>query len=101
MVFGVPLAFGLLTAALVLVVWRLRPSGPLMLPDTSDRTASRGRLGTLGVVFAIIIALWLSEPLHGVRAWIVALGAAAAVFATRLIGWRDVLRMDWATLALI
>ena len=101
MVFGLPLTIGLLAAAVVLIHWRVRPSGPLLLPDPSAGEANGGRLGTLGVVFAIVIALWLTEPLHGVRAWIVALGAAAGVLATRLIGWRDVLRMDWATLALI
>jgi len=36
-----------------------------------------------------------------VRAWIVSLGAAILLVATRLIGWRDVVRMDWATLVLI
>ena len=104
MVFGVPLTIGLLAAALVLIVWRLRPSGRAGLPATPQLPTSQvteGRLRTLGVLFLVVIALWLTEPLHGVRAWVIALGAAGALLATRLIGWRDVLRMDWGTLVLI
>ena len=104
MVFGVPLTIGLLAAAVVLIVWRLRSSTRAALPATPPPPTSSlgaGRLRTLGVLFLVVIALWLTEPLHGVRAWIVALGAAGALLATRLIGWRDVLRIDWATLLLI
>ena len=100
MVFGVPLTLGLLTAALLLIMWRLRLAGRVALVDT-DTAAPFGRLRTLGIVFIIVVALWLTEPLHGVRAWIIALVAAAALMTARLIGWRDVLRMDWPTLVLI
>lgn len=47
-----------------------------------------------------MVLLWLTEPLHDVRAWIVALGAVLLLL-TRLIPWRDVRTMDWSTLLLI
>ena len=100
MVFGVPLTMGLLAAALLLIVWRLRLAGRVALVATPDG-APFGRLRTLGIIFLIVIALWLTEPLHDVRAWIIALLAAGALMSARLIGWRDVLRMDWPTLVLI
>lgn len=101
MVFGVPLTTGLLAAALLLISWRLRLAGRVALMESPDAAPPYGRLRTLGIVFLIVIALWLTEPLHGVRAWIIALVGAGALMAARLIGWRDVLRMDWPTLVLI
>lgn len=101
MVFGVPLTLGLLAAALALIVWRLRPSGHVTLTDATSSGERGGRLTALGIVFAIVVALWLTEALHGVRAWMVSLAGAALLVALRLIGWRDIARMDWATLVLI
>jgi sodium-dependent dicarboxylate transporter 2/3/5 len=100
MLFGVPLAFGLLAAALGVVIWRVRPAGTITLPADAPSlvTASTWRLGA---VFGATVGLWLTEPLHGVRAWIVALGAVAVLVALRLIRWPDVRRMDWSTLLLI
>jgi sodium-dependent dicarboxylate transporter 2/3/5 len=101
MAFGVPLTVGLLAASLLLIVWRLRPAGRTPFPAVQLARVTAGRLRSLGIVFLVVIALWLTEPLHGVRAWIVSLGGAALLLVMRLIGWRDVLRMDWATLVLI
>jgi sodium-dependent dicarboxylate transporter 2/3/5 len=100
MAFGVPLAFGLLAAALAVVVWRVRPAGVVALPAAAPSrvTAATWRLAA---VFGGTILLWLTEPLHGLRAWVVALGAVAALVLAGLLGWRDVRRMDWSTLLLI
>ena len=100
MSFGVPLAFGLLAVALAVVVWRVRPAGVIALPTLppSRVTAATWRLGA---VFGATVLLWLTEPLHGLRAWVVALGAVAALVLAGLLGWRDVRRMDWSTLLLI
>jgi sodium-dependent dicarboxylate transporter 2/3/5 len=100
MLLGVPLAFGLLAAAMTVVVWRVRPAGVVTSPvdAPSPFTAATWRLVT---VFVTTVVLWLTEPLHGVRAWIVALAAVVALVVTGLLGWRDVRRMDWSTLLLI
>lgn len=100
MVFGVPLAAGLLAASLLLVVLWLRPRGEVAIPPAApvERTAGLRRLG---VTFGVVVLLWLTEPLHGVRAWIVAAGAVVALAALRLLGAREVRRMDWGTLVLI
>ena len=116
MVFGVPLTVGLLAAALALIIWRLRPTGDVALgplPPSGEVTslpataresapaAKPGRLHALGAVFVLVIALWLTEPVHGIRSWMISLAAAALLIVLRLIGWRDIARMDWATLVLI
>ncbi len=100
MVFGVPLAFGLVAAVLVLVALWIRPTGQVRLPPASLQ-GSQGRIRVLGAVFGTTVALWLAEPLHGVRAWVIALAAAGALLVTRLLRPRDLLRIDWATLVLI
>jgi hypothetical protein len=100
MCFGVPLAFGLLAAALAVVVWRVRPAGVVALPAAAPSRMSAAAW-RLAVVFGATVLLWLTEPLHGVRAWVVALGAVGALVLVGLLGWRDVRRMDWSTLLLI
>jgi sodium-dependent dicarboxylate transporter 2/3/5 len=100
MFLGVPLAFGLLAAALVVVIWRVRPAG-VVTSSTIAPSPPTARTWRLAAVFGATVLLWLTEPLHGVRAWVVALGAVAALVATGLLGWRDVRRMDWSTLLLI
>lgn len=98
--FAVPLTAGLLLASLVLVWLWVRPTGAVRLPEGA-LAGPRGRVGALGAVFGVTVAMWLAEPLHGVRAWMVALGAAAALLALRLLRPRDLLRIDWGTLVLI
>ena len=100
MLFGVPLAFGLLAAALGVVIWRVRPAGEIALPSEAPFLATASTWW-LGAVFGTTVMLWLTEPLHGVRAWIVALGTVAVLLFSRLIRWDDVRRMDWSTLLLI
>lgn len=101
MVFGVPLAAGLVGAVLALILLRLPRGLRLALPAASAAARGGPRVRLLGAVFALTVLLWLTEPLHGVRAWKVALGAAALLFATGLLGPRDLRRIDWATLLLI
>ena len=100
MLLGVPLAFVLLAAALAIIIWRVRPAGTVSMPAIAPSlvTAATWRLGA---VFGATILLWLTEPLHGVRAWIVSLGAVGVLLIARLLRLPDVRRMDWSTLLLI
>ncbi|MFL5383615.1 MAG: SLC13 family permease [Longimicrobiaceae bacterium] len=100
MVFGVPLTLGLLAAVLVLVALGLRPTGQVRLPPGS-LDGARGRVRTLGAVFGATVLLWLTEPLHGVRAWMIALAAAGTLLVLGLLRPRDAGHIDWATLVLI
>jgi len=100
MAFGVPLTLALLAAVLVLVRTWVRPTGQVRLPPGS-LDGPRGRLRTLAVVFGATVLLWLTEAVHGVPAWQVALGAAAALFLLGLLRPGDLLRIDWGTLVLI
>ncbi|HYH81633.1 MAG TPA: SLC13 family permease [Longimicrobium sp.] len=100
MAFGVPLTLGLVAGVVVLVAVWIRPTGRVRLPAGSLQGAP-GRIRALGAVFGATVALWLTEPLHGVRAWVIALAAAGALLVVRLLRPRDLLRIDWATLVLI
>lgn len=100
MFFGVPLAFGLLAAALALIIWRTPPAGVIGLAN-SEAFHATPAVWRLAAIFGTTVLLWLTEPLHGLRAWQVALGAVAILLLARLIRWRDVKRMDWSTLLLI
>ena len=106
MSFGVPLAAGLVAVVLLLVRARFRPLGAVALPDGAGGADGAGApagpgLRRLAVVFAATVGLWLTEPLHGLPAWTVALGAAGALVALGLLGPRDAARIDWGTLVLI
>jgi sodium-dependent dicarboxylate transporter 2/3/5 len=100
MAFGVPLALGLVVAVLVLVALWIRPAGQVRLPPGSLH-GPPGRIRALGAVFAATVLLWLTEPVHGVRAWMIALAAAGALLVLGLLRPRDLLGLDWSTLVLI
>ena len=100
MAFGVPLALGLVVAVLVLVAVWIRPAGQVRLPPGSLH-GPPGRVRALGAVFGATVLLWLTEPVHGVRAWMVALAAAGALLVLGLLRPRDLLGLDWSTLVLI
>lgn len=66
-------------------------------PAPKLSTQARWVLG----VFAACAALWLSEPLHGLSAPLVALGAVVALFGTGLLRREDLGKLDWSTIILI
>ncbi len=100
MAFAVPLVAAMLVAAFVLVVARTRVAGKLAALATAP--ASLGRPGKAVVLlFFIAVAAWLSEPLHGVSAPLVALAVTAVLFGTGLLERDDLGLLDWSTLGLI
>ena len=104
MAFALPLTVGLLLLGFVFLKWRVGKEKPPRwkpaIADSSDEFSRNGRVGLI-IVFAIAVALWLSEPLHGIPAAVVALGTAASLFVFRLLGKKDLARIDWSTLLLI
>jgi sodium-dependent dicarboxylate transporter 2/3/5 len=100
MAIALPLTIAALAAAFGLIAWTHRVAGryrPLDLRPA--RLGLRGR-GVV-VIFGLAVVAWLAEPLHGVSAPVVALAAAAALFAGRWLDRSDLGRMDWPTLILI
>lgn len=100
MAFGVPLTLGLIVLVLVLVALWIRPTGHVRMPEEALYGAP-GRIRALGIIFGLTVALWLTESLHGVRAWVIALAAAGALLTAGLVRPRDLARLDWSTLVLI
>ncbi|MEI6715553.1 MAG: SLC13 family permease [Verrucomicrobiota bacterium] len=105
MTFGVPLALLLVAATVGLVLIRLKPSPlqkPLPAPDAMRPALHEGApYRRLGAIFCITILLWLTEPLTGIPAWMVALGSVGALLMFRVLGWRDIAKLDWSTLLLV
>jgi sodium-dependent dicarboxylate transporter 2/3/5 len=52
-------------------------------------------------VFVATVAAWLTEPVHGASAALVALAAPVLLFGSGLLGREDLSRLDWSTLILI
>jgi hypothetical protein len=67
MLFAFPLAHELVLAAIALVLLILKPKGHIEAPRL-EGVAQPGRWRTLAAILAVTVALWLSEPLHGLRA---------------------------------
>lgn len=103
MVFGVPLAFGMTAAAIILVLRRFPlSSSPNSIVIAADPGSASHRSPVwLSLIFAITILLWLTAPLHHIPEWIVALAAVATLMITRLIGFRELVTLDWGTLLLV
>lgn len=100
MSFAVPLTAGLIALAFALIAWTHRVQGPIQ-PIEVKKPVLHGRSLGLLVVFALAVVAWLTEPVHGVAAPVVALLVAAALFGGGWLGREDLGRIDWSTLLLI
>lgn len=101
MIFGFPLALGLLFLGTVLLSVRFDLKGST---NNFQRLSVQpiGRPARLVItLFFITVLAWLSEPLHGVSAAIVALISTAILFGSGLLKPQDLTRIDWSTLLLI
>lgn len=101
MAFALPLTALMLLLGFGLIVLRFRVSGPLTLPAAPATRALSPSGRRVLAVSAACVAAWLTEPLHGVPAPVVALGATALLFGTGLLRREDLGRLDWSTLLLI
>lgn len=98
--FALPLVVVMLVLVYVLIVWVHRVEGPTQ-PIEVRVEAIGARARGLLIVFVLAVAAWLSEPLHGVAAPVVALGVATILFGGGWLGREDLRRIDWSTLLLI
>ena len=106
MMFALPLTIGLLITAYALLYWSAHHATASWqthissLPCESLSPQSTRGVG-LAAVLAAAITLWLTEPLHGIPAAVVSIGAAATLFLSGLLRKNDLGRIDWSTLLLI
>jgi sodium-dependent dicarboxylate transporter 2/3/5 len=108
MVFAFPLAFGMLALGYFTLVTRLKvhrhelAGFTTIIPGQEDKKKRFGNseFGFL-LILIVTITLWLSEPLHGIPAGTVSLGATSVLFLSGLLKKEDLLKIDWSTLLLI
>ncbi|NVJ21470.1 anion permease [Myxococcus sp. AM011] len=100
MAFALPLTLLMLLLGFGLVLLRFPMRGLLTLPAQPARMLDSSGRRVLAVSAACVVA-WLTEPLHGVPAPVVALGATALLFGTGLLKREDLGRLDWSTMLLI
>ncbi|QSQ25461.1 anion permease [Pyxidicoccus parkwayensis] len=100
MALALPLTVLMLGLGFALVLLRFPVRGLLSLPAQTNEPLTRSGRRVLAVSAACVVA-WLSEPLHGVPAPVVALGATALLFGSGLLKREDLGRLDWSTLLLI
>lgn len=101
MVLAIPLMIVLL-AALGWILWTLFPS---QAKSEGVFKLSRAKLAPRGIrvvgIFIITVGLWLSEPLHGLPASVVALLPVIALLLIGAVTREDINRIDWDVLLLI
>jgi sodium-dependent dicarboxylate transporter 2/3/5 len=112
MAFAFPLTIGMLIVSYVFLLlrareregdWKKRGSQLRTVFEKSkdeESDAVPHRIGFL-IIFAGTILLWLTEPLHGIPAAVIALGSAALIFLAGVLTKKDLTRIDWSTLLLI
>lgn len=98
--FALPLVVGMLLLAYAILVLRYRVSGAFTHVPAAVGATSRAARWTM-VVFVLAVLAWLTEPLHGVNAPLVALAVTCVLFATGLLHSEDLGAIDWSTLGLI
>jgi sodium-dependent dicarboxylate transporter 2/3/5 len=109
MVFAFPLALGMLALGYFMLITRLKlhrhelTGFTMIVPaggEDKEKKFGKSEIGFLLILTATII-LWLSEPVHGIPAGTVSLGATSVLFLSRLLKKEDLLKIDWSTLLLI
>ncbi len=107
MLFALPLTVGMIGASFLLLAKRLPKSADLAaeaarpvfeLPKAEHPDGSGSRFA---ILLAFIVSFWLTEPLHGIPASLVSIGAAVAVFGFGYLRKEDLKSIDWSTLLLI
>lgn len=101
MVFAVPLMLCMLVLTGIVLLWFFPPDKDLVLPafDPPKKLTFEGRLSIIILVIAIV--LWLTGKWHGIADAVVALLAAAALTAMRVLDRKDVDSIDWNVLILM
>jgi sodium-dependent dicarboxylate transporter 2/3/5 len=101
MVFGVPIALVLLLALWLMLIWVFKPSRErfeLLFPETLEVTWD---LVIVVVTFVVTVALWLTEPLHGIPSGVVALIPVMVFTMFQIIDREDLKNLDWDVLILV
>ncbi|MEM6821836.1 MAG: DASS family sodium-coupled anion symporter [Verrucomicrobiota bacterium] len=101
MYFGVPLALGLLVFLWVLMLKLYRPRNQNLDISIEGKVKKSRALYIVMIVFAACIALWVSEPLHGIPSGVVALIPVTAFTMFGMIREEDLKKMDWDILLLL
>jgi sodium-dependent dicarboxylate transporter 2/3/5 len=100
MTFALPLVLGMLLLAYAILSLRYRVHGRFEQRELVRGPRSRKATAVV-VLFSVAVAAWISEPLHGLSAPLVALGVTLALFGSGLLDRRDLGALDWSTLGLI
>jgi solute carrier family 13 (sodium-dependent dicarboxylate transporter), member 2/3/5 len=105
MTFALPLTVGLLITAYALLYFSARNGTAAWQTHaaslTFDAPPRATRAVGLTAVLGGAVVMWLTEPVHGIPAAVVSIGAAAALFLSGLLRMNDLGRIDWSTLLLI
>ena len=101
MLMAVPLAVLLVIVTGVLLLWFYRPSKDIVLPEIekAENLDGMGKLTLL--ILGLTILLWLTSKVTGISDAAVALLAAAALTALRVLDKKDVDNIDWNVLLLM
>lgn len=101
MLFAVPLMLVVLAFGWWLIITMFIPRGtPVTLelkPNFEQSTPAR----IFYAVAALTVALWMSEPLHGVSASTVGLIPVAVLLATGVVGGKELGELQWSVLWLV
>ncbi|MEX0742320.1 MAG: DASS family sodium-coupled anion symporter, partial [Phycisphaeraceae bacterium] len=101
MIVGVPLALILLAVAGLLLFLMYRPSASLDIGHIHAREKISAAGKATACVLLAAMALWLTGRWHGIAPAVVALLAAAALTALRVLDRKDVDSIDWNILILM
>lgn len=101
MLVGVPLTAVMLTLLWVLLMVRFPAAGELnTVPDFGQVAPSRSLTIVLGT-FGVTVLLWMTEPLHGMPAPVVALVPVLVFTTCGILTAADLKRLDWDVLLLV
>jgi sodium-dependent dicarboxylate transporter 2/3/5 len=99
--FGLPFVILLLLLGWVLLVYLFPISTPRITLDMKGKFLKTPQAITVYVTFVLTLLLWLTDFLHGMNAYVVALVPVAIFTATGILGKEDLKKVSWEVLWLV
>lgn len=101
MAFGVPLLVGTMLVLWLFLLIVYRPESQQLAVEVKKEFRLTRNALTVYICFFVTVALWLTQPFHGVPNAVVAVVPAAALTATRVIDRKDFNSLEWDILLLM
>ena len=97
---GFPFMLALMVAGWLVLILLFRPEKQRVV-TLERKVAMTSQQKQVLAIFALTVALWITESIHGIHNSVIALVPIILTYFTGLLNTQDFAKIDWATLVLV